>query len=186
MKHPIKPLKQQTEFGCLATCFTMIKNHLFSEKEFNQNIESELTKQAFSSTTNFNEHHYLKKLYDLNCKIKVLVETPYMLEGYNLLNTKLKCKIPIEHCLIGVDDYESLLKEGYILITLIDLWNIDMIINIAHYVIVSGFDETSLYIIDPKYGKEIRISKPRFQQMLGNLKQDIKYSPLVFAIKNVK
>jgi len=183
MKTEIKPLKQTTEFGCLATCYTMIKNHFDKEDNFSQEIESNLTKEAFRSETGFNEHYYLKELYKKGYEIKIFVETPYMLDGYNQLNTKLKCNIPIEHSLTGVEDYIDLMKQGYIIITLIDLWYLDMIIHFPHYVIVNGFNENSIYIVDPKYCREIKISKEKFNKILHSIQNRLNYSQVIFAIK---
>ena len=82
MIHNINPVKQTTEFGCLATCYFMIKNYFSEHKEeFTQDIESDLTKEAFRSETKFNEHFYLNKFAKSGHDIKILVETPYMLEG---------------------------------------------------------------------------------------------------------
>lgn len=108
MKNNITPLKQTTEFGCLAACYAMIENHFLKENsEFTQEMESALTKEAFKSETKFNEHFYLNKLARSGHDIKILVETPYMLEGYGQLNTKLGNKISISHALIGINDYEN-------------------------------------------------------------------------------
>jgi len=165
MKHKIKPIKQQTEFGCLATCCAMIKNYLFGVV-FSQEKEIEKTSKAFNSETKFNEHFHIKELFELGCDIKIFIETPYMKEGYGILNSRLGCKIPINLQLIGANDYETLLREEYVLITLVDLWSIDMIIHTVHYIIVNGFDENNFYIIDPKYKMEIKVAKERF---IGNI-----------------
>ena len=184
MKNNITPLKQTTEFGCLAACYAMIENHFLKENsEFTQEMESALTKEAFKSETKLNEHFYLNKLARSGHDIKILVETPYMLEGYGQLNTKLGNKISISHALIGINDYEKFIEEGYVIITLIDLWYLDMIIHYPHYVVIDGCDENSIFLLDPKYGNEIKFSKYRFQQALDSIKYHLKYSPVLFAIK---
>ena len=183
MNLSIKPLRQTTEFGCLAACYAMVRNFLFEEKPFTKDDESHICKEAYKSETGFNEHFYLSELYKKGSTIKILVETPYMVAGYEQLNSELHCRIPIEYALIGLHDYESLLKKGYILITLIDLWFIDMIIHYPHYVIVHGIDKHSLFLVDPKYGKEIRFSKEAFQRNLQQLKSRLGYSLVIFAIK---
>ena len=184
MKNNIIPLKQTTEFGCLAVCYFMIENYFLNEnKEITQEMESDITQKAFKSETKFNEHFYLNKLAKSEHDIKILVETPYMLEGYGQLNTKLGNKISISHALIGINDYEKFIEEGYVIITLIDLWYLDMIIHYPHYVVIDGCDENSIFLLDPKYGNEIKFSKYRFQQALDSIKYHLKYSPVLFAIK---
>ena len=111
MKLFVKPLKQRTEFGCLAACYAMVRNFLFGERPFAKDDESQYCKEAYRSETGFNEHFYLSELYKEGATIKILVETPYMVEGYEQLNTRLHCKIPIEHTLIGLHDYEDFLKQ---------------------------------------------------------------------------
>lgn len=186
MKSNITPLRQTTEFGCMATCYAMVRNTLFGEEMFNQEIESNLTKQAFSFETEANEHFYLHDLATRGCDIRVLLETPYIVDLYQQLNNKFNLNIPIEYSLIGIKDFENLLEEGYILITLIDRWQIDMYIHMVHYVVVHGFDENHLYITDPKYGRELKIAKERFKDALVGLKVNIGYSPLIFAIRHKK
>jgi len=166
----IKPLKQTTEFGCLATCYMMLRNYFFGDAEHSQEMESKLTGEAFRSETEFNEHYYLDKLAKSGCSIKVLVETPYMFEGYKQVNTKFGNNIEIEHALFGVSDYGTFLDEGYLIITLIDLWHLDMIIHYPHYVVIDSHDQNNFYIIDPKYGMNIKFSKHRFQQTLDSVK----------------
>lgn len=183
MKFDVKPLKQTTEMGCLATCYLMIRELFFGNSEHSQDVESNLTSQAFRSETNFNEHFYLKKLFESGCEIKVLVETPYMAESYDLLNKKLGCKIDIQHALIGIEDYVKLLQENYLIITLTDLWYFDMVLHFPHYVIVHSYNEESLFISDPKYGNKIKFSNFQFEQNLKSLKERMGYSPLIFAIK---
>ena len=183
MKLNIKLLKQNTQFGCLATCFFMIKNYFFEEEEFNQDKESSLTNEAFCFETGFNEHYYLNKLSKLSCDIRVFVETPYLAESYNKLNTKYNCNILIEYSILGIRDFESLLEDGYAIITLIDMWYLDMIVHDVHYVIVNGFDDNSIYLLDPKYGYKLKFSKERFLNSFETLKEKFGYSPLIFAIK---
>jgi len=182
MKKDIKPIKQETEFGCLSACYRMIRAY-FEDGVYEKEDETQLTSKAFSSETGFNEHFYLKKLSSSGYKIKVIVETPYMLEGYTQLNTKLNCNIPVEFNLVGNHDFTKLLDEGYLIITLIDLWSIDMIIHYPHYVIVENFEDDSFMIADPKYCKKIKFSRRRFEKSLEELKYRLGYSPLIFAIK---
>lgn len=85
--------------------------------------------------------------------------------------------------MIGLDDFESLLNDNYIIITSIDMWHLNMIVHLPHYVIVNSFDENSFYIIDPKYGKEIKFSKDKFLKSIDDLKYRLGYSPIIFAIK---
>ena len=58
-----------------------------------------------------------------------------------------------------------------------------MIIHYPHYVIIHGIDEHNLFLVDPKYGKEIRFSKEVFQRSLQQIKSRLGYSPLIFAVK---
>ncbi len=183
MEIKIKPLIQKTQFGCLATCYAMAINYFFGEKKYDQRIESDLTSQSFAIKTGFNEHFYLQRLSRKGCKILVYLETPYMEEEYKKINTVLGGNIKIEHRLIDVGDFIRLIKKGYLIITSIDLWYIDMIVNFAHFVIVNGYEKDCLSIIDPKYGKQIKFSTKRFQDSLDSLKYRLKHSPVIFAIK---
>lgn len=180
MKLQIKPIQQNTEFGCLASCYAMTKEFLgIKDKE----DESQLTKEAFQFKTKSNEHYYLKKLYDLGFEVKVFIETPYMLTNYNQLNSELGCKIPVEYQLIGLNDYTELIEQGYVIITLIDIWHLDMIVHDVHYVVINGFEQDSIYLTDPKYNREIKISKDKFKKSIDDLKYLLGYSPIIFAIK---
>ena len=177
------PIKQQTQFGCLAACYSMIKNYLFGETSYDVATETQLTSEAFSVKTGFNEHYYLKKMSDWGCEVRVFLETPYMFDEYSKVNSELGGNISVEHRLIGIEDYKKLINDGYLIISVIDLWHIDMIIHFAHYVIINGFTDNHISIIDPKYGREIMFSNRRFQDTLDNIKYRLKHSPLLFAIK---
>jgi hypothetical protein len=161
----------------------MVRNCFFGEDGHDQQAESKLTKEAFRSETGFNEHYYLDKLSKNGCDVKILVETPYMSEGYKQLNTKLGNDVKIEYALLGVSDYETFLSEGYLIITLIDLWYLDMIIHYPHYVIIDSYDQNNFYVIDPKYGMRVKFSKHRFQETLDSVKNRLGYSSLIFAVR---
>ena len=182
MKHKLTKIKQKTEMGCLATCYKMIRTY-FEGPDSVKESEKKLTTKAFSNDTGFNEHFYLKKLADSNYKLEVILETPYMLKEYEKLNSELDTSIPIKFNLISTKDIENLLNDGYLIITLLDLWDIDMTIHFPHYVIINGIDKTNIFILDPKYKKEIKCSKNRFESMIENLKYKLEYSPILFAIK---
>ncbi len=183
MKIEIKPLKQLTELGCMSTCYAMVRNTLLGEKEFNLDEETKLFTEAFTFPTGVNEQSYLLKLAQAGCEIKILVETPYVVDLYKQFNKKYNLALDIEYTIIGVETYEKLLSQGYLLITLSDLWEFTMICHFSHYVLVNGFDYHSLYVVDPKQGIEIQYPQDRFARMLHDIKTRMGYSPIIFAIK---
>lgn len=177
----IKPLKQQTEFGCFAACYAMIKNDFFGDEPFDKEIESELCRRAFGFETGANEHFYLIDLFKRGCSINVMMESPFLIDYYKNLS-KLNYTIPIEYRLIGISDFEKALDSGYVIVTVLDRWDLDMYLHFPHYVIVETHDAGSLGVVDPQKGR-IRIAKDRFLLMLENVKEKLGYSPIIFAFK---
>ncbi len=183
MKIEIKPLRQQTEFGCMCACYAMVRNTLLGEQNFEIEDEAKLCTEAFTFPTGVNEQSYLHKLAKAGCQIKVLVESPFLFDLYKQFKSKYGLSLDIEQTIIGVGTYEKLLSQDYLLITLSDLWEFTMICHFSHYVLINGFDYHSLYVVDPKQGVEIQYPQDRFARMLHDVKTKMGYSPIIFAIK---
>lgn len=177
----IPTLTQHTGFGCLATCYAMIKKYINPNFVFNTDVELELIRDMYLSDKEFHEPAIISKLLDIGCEVVFLSESKYAVDRYTQLlqNKKFETKF------IDISNYifEHFIKNGYVIITLVDKWHLDLYVRSSHYVLIKGMDEKYFFINDPWQGCEMRIEKENFKKFYKDVKDRFYMAPVIIAVK---
>lgn len=183
MKIDIPVLKQKTGQGCFIACCSMIRKYFDKKFKYDMDKELEIFVEALKSNREFCEPYVINKLLEKLAEIEIITESFYVRYLLNKSKRKFGANFQVKYKIVGVNDFESALKENKILITLVDLWDITMYTHFPHFVILNGFDSHDFYMIDPWMGEQIKIPKDRFMNFVKNIKSGLGMSPMIYMIK---
>ncbi len=170
----VKAYEQSTFLTCLSACFMMARDFIGEKIPFNQEKELEMYNDALKSVKDFYHFGFLKNALEQGYKANMVVEIPTIFEYLKSLNKKVENKINCLFKHISIDIIkETLEKEKVPIIVLVDQFPISLYCRTQHYVLVFGYDEKNIHIVEPWYGQKMKIPYNRFQEMLDSLRNNL-------------
>lgn len=56
---------------------------------------------------------------------------------------------------------------------LVDQFPVSLYVRTQHYIIVFGYDKKSIHIVEPWYGKKMKIPNHKFQELIDSLRNNL-------------
>ncbi len=170
----VKTYEQSTFLTCLSACFMIARDANGENIPFTQEKELELYTSALKSVKDFYHFGFMRQALEQGHNVTMVVEVPDLFNYLKILNKKVDNKINVKFEHITIDEIKKTIEELKVpIIMLVDQWPISLYVRTQHYILVHGYDEKNIYIVEPWYGQKMKIPYERFQLMIDSLRDNL-------------
>lgn len=179
----IKPYEQQTFLSCLSAAFLMIRNG-YENTQLTKENEMKYFVNALNSVKGFYQFGFFVDAEKEGYETGIITEVPdlhkYLVALKEELNTNTK--ITLQH--IDIKFIKNFFIENNSpLVLFVDQWPFSMHVRTQHYIILTGFEDGFINIVEPWYGKEMKIPESTLQASLNSLRNNLLCGAQILYIK---
>ena len=183
--YPIKEYGQSTYLTCLSACFLMLRKYFEKDLAYSKELELEEFVNALKLERDFYQIGFIKSSEDNGYTTTFITEIPEI----NTLLISLKKKHTLNTNVIletiTLKSIKKTLVDAYSpIIVFIDQYPLSNYVRTQHYIVVYGFDRDNIYIVEPWYGKKMKVSNIVFQKTLDSLRDNLYCGVQIIYINN--